>query len=289
MSLPGLLAGGGCLLELTQSLAVRHLMTPAALLSCAMADEPVAMAVGRMQDDFDQLPVRDPQTGAIVGLLTRQAVEGVHDETPVQQALTPVSQTARLSSQATLPEALEALQDQPAVLVYDAPRMQVVGLLHYADFNRHPARVFFYLWLSALEMSLVKLLDDYFKQERLDVHDWLIHLPEARQVTILGRYELSRRERIDLTPLEGAELSDLLRLCGSLEPLRQKLGYASKSALDKVTSHLVSLRHAAMHPVRSLIGSHADLSRQLDRYRDLQKFLIQVEQAGRENGQVEPA
>lgn len=271
------IAGQGCLRELTQSLSVRHLMTPASELVGVRGDVAPHAALALMDQQFDQLPVLAGDGQTIIGLVTRDALEAAGEVAQVRQVMTPLSPATTLRWDATLPEAMDALVDQRALLVRGEQENQIIGLLHYADFNRHPSRVFFYLWLSALEIGLVRLLTLHIQQHQLEMFDWLRHLPEQRQVNILGRYEVSRRQRVDLTPLEGAELTDLLLICRNLDELRLQLGHRTRSAFDQATSHLITLRNAAMHPVRSMLASHADLPRLRDRFNNLEAFVLQLE------------
>jgi hypothetical protein len=273
------IAGQSCLRELTQSLSVRHLMTPACELVGVRGDAPLhhALAVMDMDPQYDQLPVLGTDGQSIIGLVTRDALDAAGEASQVRLVMTPLSASTTLRWDATIPQAMDALASQRAMLVQGPQADQIVGLLHYADFNRHPSRVFFYLWLSALEIGLMRLLTNHIQQHELEMYDWLRHLPEQRQVNILGRYEVSRRQQVDLTPLEGAELTDLLVICRNVDELRLQLGHRTRSAFDQATSHLIPLRNAAMHPVRSMLASHADLPRLRNRFNNLEAFVLQLE------------
>jgi CBS domain-containing protein len=230
------------------------IMTPRGELVCIASDATVEEALSLMGRSFDQLPVTDG--GAVDGLVFRDSLTGAEAASPVKALMTPISQLQTVRVDDTLAAVSLHLADTPCVLVRDPGDGSVAGLVHYSDLNKHAARSNGYLWISALEMGLALLIH----RACPDFEEWLGVLDERRQVIILGRSEYGRRMGIELDPVEGAELSDLLKAVRSIPRLLELFGY-TKSQFDKKTGHLVKLRNAVMHPVRSAIHSHDDVKR----------------------------
>lgn len=160
--------------------------------------------------------------------------------------------------------AAPVLTEHPVVVVTESTTGRFVGLLHFSDVNKHEVRANVYLWLAALEMNLARLL----RRNCPSFETWLRCLDEPRQVLVLGRYELERRRQAELDPVEGTELADLIKVFRSVPGLLEPLGL-SKSQFEKKTGRLVTLRNAAMHPVRSMVREHADVKRLAGRMADV--------------------
>lgn len=258
------------LMAIAQRITVDLLMTPIADLTCVPADATVAEAVQRMKTRFDQAPVL--QEDILLGLVFRDAMTQAISTDPVLAHAKPVEQIARVPSNAFLGTAAELLAEHPCVIVVEPDRNEWCGLLHFSDLNKHAVRSNVYLWVSALEISLASLIHRFCP----DWHEWLRVLDERRQVMIIGRYEYERRQGVELDPVEGTDLSDLLKIAKSVPKVIESLGY-SKSQFDKKTGHLVRVRNAAMHPVRTLVREHGEVRRILGFTQDLMEILDAVE------------
>ncbi len=55
--------------------------------------------------------------------------------------------------------------------------------------------------------------------------------------------------------------SDLLRLAGAIPEVRSRLGAPSPGHWHRLTSGLVGLRNAVVHPTRDLVGRQRSLAR----------------------------
>jgi hypothetical protein len=95
---------------------------------------------------------------------------------------------------------------------------------------------------------------------------------------VLGRYEFERRRRTELDPIEGLQLSDLLKITKKTPGLVGSLGL-STSQWDKMTGPIVKTRHATMHPVRALIRSYDDVPKLVRKLEDMRKLIEKVEAA----------
>lgn len=247
-------------------------MTPADRLATAEPGEPFATAAARLEG-FDQAPVLDGARP--VGILRLAA--GEPPGRTVRDSMHAVTGAESLCTDTPIAESIERLARHDCLLVLSTDAVpRLAGFLHFADLNKHAVRTYCYLWLAALELALAQMVREHCRS----VEDWIAHLDERSQVQVLGRYEFQRRQSVHVDHLEGVELTDLLRIAERCEPLRVALGYRSPTAFQKVASPLASLRHDAMHPVRSMIRGHADVPRLARRLADL-RALVATAHGGR--------
>jgi len=260
------------LLQMAEGMCAEMIMTPSERLATAEPEEPFAAAAARLAG-FDQAPVLDGARP--IGIL-RLAAGELAGRT-VRESMNAVTEADSLRTDTPIADSIERLARHDCLLVFNthaAP--QLAGLLHFADLNKHAVRTYCYLWLAALELALAQLVREHCRS----VEDWIAHLDERSQVQVLGRYEFQRRQSVHVDHLEGVELTDLLRIVERCEPLRSVLGFGSPTAFQKVAAPLASLRHDAMHPVRSMIRGHNDVPRLARRLADL-RALVATAHGGR--------
>lgn len=254
------------LLRMAEGMCAEMIMTPADRLTVAEVEEPVAAVAGRLTG-FDQAPV--VSGGRAVGLLRPNAAGAGQF---AGEAMTPLTDRDRVRVDTPIADVIARLTTAECLLVF-GPGERLAGLLHFADLNKHAVRTYCYLWLAALELALAQRV----RCACPGVETWIGHLDEKSQVQILGRYEYQRRKSVHVDHVEGVELTDLLRIVERTESIRVKMGYPSASAFQKVASPLASLRHDAMHPVRSLIRGHADVGRLEQRLANLRTLVASAQ------------
>lgn len=240
------------LAQLASRITVEAVMTPRPALVCASPSTRCGDALTEMGDLFDQLPVLDGET--FLGLVFRDDLVNVDGGEVVSAHTVPASELLTVKSSDILLVLNQRLEEQACVPVLDEAGASLVGLVHFSDLNKSIVRANLYLWLAAFEMGLAALV----RQNCPDFNEWLQLLNESRQMAILGRYEFARRQHIELDPVEGADLSDLLKIIRSVPRLLDLFGL-TRNQFDKKTGHLVHIRHAVMHPVRTLISSQEQL------------------------------
>ncbi|WP_145118874.1 CBS domain-containing protein [Rosistilla oblonga] len=266
----------GQLPKFAEHIIAGMIMTPVDQLVVASPADSLAHALEKMGATFDQLPVI--HQGTLAGMLFRDRIPNSGDG-QIADIFSPLSTLDSILSSESMLEAIECLVRSPCCIVFDAESGGFAGLLHYADLNRQAVRLFCYLWTSALEMSLAELLT----MNQPDDMSWIESLAQHRQVQVLGRHEYGRRQNIELSPVEGLELSDLLNIWPKQERLLN-LFAMSKSEFKKKTNHLVELRNAAMHPVRSLLNGHAEVAVFQRRMHDLREMVRKSVTLIQENG-----
>jgi hypothetical protein len=156
-----------------------------------------------------------------------------------------------VAGEADLEEILAAVQPHGAASVGIGTLLGDAGsggFFTLADLNKHPFRAAVYPLFAELESELALLAGNHFR----DPWTWLSKLDKDRQARLVGYWELSKRDGVDVGPLAGTTLSELSKIIGLAEPLRAQLGFASKGKWDDFFGSLVHLRNSVMHPVRPL-------------------------------------
>lgn len=157
---------------------------------------------------------------------------------------------------------LSKMAERRAVVVINGPDVTeggegvtITGLLTISDLNRHAVRGAIYHLLANVESSLAKCLEGLVPNPWA----WLEHLDEEQQARVLGYWELSRRQGVDVGPVAALTLAQLINVIAKHDDLSDRLGYRSRSNFSKATGRLARLRNRVMHPVRPLILAHADV------------------------------
>ena len=258
----------GQLPKMADDISISMILTPVKQLVTVRPDETLQEAAVKMQATFDQLPVL--AGNSLVGMLFRGVINSpVEENGLVRDYFIESSKLASIRSNEGIWDAVKLLSDHEVSVVFEPERGGFSGLLHFADLNRQAVRIYCYLWTSALEMSMAELLVGCLP----DPNQWIGALPEHRQVQVLGRYEYGRRQKMELSPVEGLELSDLVNLWPRHPKLLEVFGI-SKKQFESRANPLIKLRNAAMHPVRSLVNSHSEVKSLAKKIHDL-KCLVE--------------
>lgn len=256
------------LAKLADGLPLDLIITSRSCLTTISSNCTANDAMKKMDNKFDQLPIIDNQK--FMGMIFRNDILNSADQgLPIKKIFRSSSKIETIHANQSVKEAIKYLCDNEICIVFDTSLGDFCGLLHYADLNKQAVKIYCYLWTSALEMSLAALLRSHLPNHI----EWISALSDQRKNRVLERVEISRRQNIELSPIEGLELSDLINIWAKRKELL-KFFEVSKSEFKRRANHLVALRHASMHPVRTLIKHHSDvktLKRQVD---DLH-FLVQ--------------
>jgi len=246
------------------------IMTPIRELVVARPRDRAIEAIARASSgSFDQLPVVD-DTGRVTGLVYVDQLQSSPADVTVSDYLVPLEECRQLRIEDGISKAVRILHVQPASLVADGEK--VVGLVHRSDLNKHPARTYFYLWLSALEMGLTRLIE-----LRLPGNAWIELLGEQAQIQVLGKMEFELRRNNSIPPIEYLDLSNLVGIIKKNEPLQHELGFDSRSKVEAEVGGLVELRHTIMHPVRTLVSDATSMDVLANRERKLRAVTLTVQ------------
>ena len=208
---------------------------------------------------YDQAPVRCD--GEWIGLIATTHLRSLADS---DEALR-IGDTAlsahivRDEDIITIADLLGALSDDRAVLVtrHDTGPF---GFITLSDLNRHALRKALYDLLSEVESRLATLLD----RNVADLLSAIDDLSESNQMRLLGHYHYMKRKGLDLSPLAGATLTQLIDLAQRQPDILKLLGY-SKTKFKADFGSISDLRNSVMHPVRPLVHSQKDVASTLDR------------------------
>lgn len=247
------------------------IMTPIRKLVMARPeDRAVEVFATAKKGGFDQLPVGKSRRN-IVGLVFVEQLQDSPADAAVSDYLVPLAECMQLRIKDGISRAVRILQAQPANLVADGEK--VAGLVHRSDLNKHPARTYFYLWLSALEMRLARLTE-----LRLPGNAWIELLGDQEQIQVLGKMEFEQRRNNSIAPIEYLDLSSLVGIITKNEHLQHELGFDSRSKVKAQLGGLVDLRHTIMHPVRTLVSDTASMDTLVHRERNLRAITLTVQQ-----------
>ena len=139
-------------------------------------------------------------------------------------------------------------------------RQHVVGFITVSDLNRHAMRSCLYDALAVLESALARLIERRYS----DVWEWVRYLNEEAQVRVLGYWELTRRQELDVGPIAATTLTYLLHVLASDKRLLRALGFTSKAQFENAAGHIPRVRNSVMHPVRPLVLNPSDAASVLE-------------------------
>ncbi len=147
----------------------------------------------------------------------------------------------------------------------------IFGLVSTADLNRREVRRACYELLVEVE----SLVADLVAHELPDPWEWLRKLSsDDERARIVGYWQLSLRNNVDLQPHMLLTLSQLLNIAAGSRCLRARMGYESRAKMESALDNRVrEFRNRVMHPVRPLISNEDDVSRWAIVLEELQRLL----------------
>ena len=219
------------------------------------------------ESGFDLAPVYDSSKHNYWGLAETSYLRSLFESGQSLRSDDPIirneNQEFHVGSFVTIFGLLEKMTAQRAVIVIEdsdnteyGHSQAIWGLFTISDLNRHAVRSSIYHLLADVEAGLAKWLEFNVS----DPWEWLNKLEEEQQVRVIGFWELSKRQGVDVGPYAALTLSQLVNIISRLEGAAVRLGYQSRSQFDKAKSPLPNLRNRVMHPVRPLVLTHADVA-----------------------------
>ena len=245
------------------------IMTPSRQFVSAKASANAREAAANARNDaFDQLPVVDDH-GLVTGLVYVTQLRKLPEDAPVSNCVIPLDESGQLRIKDGISKAVQILHTHPASLVTDGAK--VVGLVHRSDLNKHPARTYFYLWLSALEIDLACLVTLKLPDDK-----WIESLRDSVQIMILDKIQFESRRNNNIAPIEYVNFSDLVEIIEKNESLYSELSFNSQKEAHRGLGGLVDLRHNIMHPVRALVSDIESMDRLVSREKRLRAITLAV-------------
>ncbi len=208
--------------------------------------------------DFDQAPV--VHRGKPLGIVLTAHLDELH---ATGRPLEPTSSfvgRGRIGISPSIDDLLAAIAEQRGAIIGEHED-ESPGFVTLSDLNRHHFKAALYPMFAELEAGLAELVAVHFAEP----WDWLKALDKDRQARLVGYWELSKRDGVDIGPLAGTMLSELSEIGASSEPIRRRLGFESKSLWKSTFDGISGLRNAIMHPVRPMIHDVDDVKQLKER------------------------
>jgi hypothetical protein len=168
-----------------------------------------------------------------------------------------------VSRDTAIPDLLQILLEsgRPGFLVFQ--RQDVVGLFTPADLNKLPVRVYLYFLIGEVELALTLQIRSHFAAKPEQA---LQMLSAKRRGELEEQIAGLTEQNIGVDPVQLLRLSDVINIAAKHEPLRSRLGFSSRRAVENALGGLNDLRNRTMHPVRPLLTRIPEDLERLRRY-----------------------
>lgn len=192
--------------------------------------------------------------GRVVGYVRRTKLLKADPEGPIRNVTNSLAGGAIVSGDTPISELMAYIADQRILFVLEG--REISGLVSIWDFNKQPARAYYYLVLAGLEIALADLIRWRYGNNQSNL---IAHLG-SRDVT-----ELQERMGRDRSGVGHADIvsflnfKHLLRIFERERALRMELGKFETNKWNSMTRPLGELRNEVMHPVTTLVGSVDDM------------------------------
>ncbi len=205
---------------------------------------------------LDHLIVVD-EAGHPVGFIPTSALQHALDEPAPWVVCIQLVFKHTLHRHITLDALLEAFESRTIAAVISHPPEGSDRFVTFSDLNKHPVRSAMYPLFAELEAHLATLIE----RRHEDPWRWIAHLDRDKQARIVGYWELSKRDGVDIGPIAGATLHELLTIVRKDSALRDSLGITNGNKWDSLAHSINELRNLVMHPVRPMFSNPDDLAK----------------------------
>lgn len=258
--------------QLALAFQARHLAVPMEQAFCLEPDEPVAGALEKLRArHFDQAPV--VRSSRITGFVLEAQLANAESQAFVRDFVQELQPGNVVSADAPVGRLLEWIIDPGLLFVIDG--RDITGFVTVSDFNKQPARAYFYLLLATVETGLAEAVRARFGEQQ-EAALTLLAPQQAHAVRKQFQDDVATNTEADIVAC--LNFSHLLKITTADEPLSATLGSIS-SDLEKSRSELVEMRNQVMHPVQSLVTRKQSLIRLQERERLLHATALALEVA----------
>lgn len=186
---------------------------------------------------FDQAPVV-LQERVIGWVLTRS----LEETKTVASVMTPLDQSAIISAESSVANALQVLGQHD--FVFTADKDGLAGFIVPSDLDRHAARSYFYLLVAGIEMILSEVIKSSYLEEAL------IAIMSAN---VRKRYDHARAANTETNAVEYLYIKQLVNLFLAT-PYANDLRLWSKQLTHQLTE-VRDIRNVVMHPTCSVAAA----------------------------------
>ena len=175
-------------------------------------------------------------------------------EQPIRNVTHSLAGGAIVSGDTPIAEIMEWIADQRIVFVLEG--REVSGIVTIWDFNKQPARAYYYLVLAGLEIALADLVRWRYGRNQSNL---VAHLGSRDTEDLQERIERDRQASGHGDLVSYLNFKHLLRVFEKDRALRMELGKYESNKWNSMTRPLGDLRNEVMHPVKTLVGSVDDM------------------------------
>ncbi len=209
---------------------------------------------------FENMPVTSK--GRVVGYVRRSKLQKADPAGPIRNVTNSLAGGAIVSGDTPIAEIMKWIADQRILFVLEG--REISGVVTIYDFNKQPARAYYYLVLAGLEIALADLIRWRYGKKQTNL---IAHLGSRDVEELNERMNRDRAGAGHEDIVSYLNFKHLLRIFEKDRALRMELGKFETNKWNSMTKPLGELRNEVMHPVTTLVGNVDDmraLTRNLD-------------------------
>jgi hypothetical protein len=218
---------------------------------------------------WDNAPVTSK--GRVVGYVKRTQLMRVEADQPIRNVTRSLAGGAIISGDTPIADVMGWIAEQRIVFVLEG--REISGIVTIWDFNKQPARAYYYLVLAGLEIALADLVRWRYGNNQSNL---IAHLGSRDTTDLNERMARDHAGSGHGDLVSYLNFKHLLRVFEKDRALRAELGKYDSARWNAMTRPLGELRNEVMHPVTTLVGSVDDMVKLT---RDVQNAIELVERA----------
>jgi len=203
-------------------------------------------------DRYDYAPVT--AKGRVVGYISRGQLVRAEADKPIRNITRSLAGGTIVSGDTSIGDLMEWIPKQRILFVLEG--REVTGFVTVWDFNKQPARTYYYLVLAGLEIAMADLVRWRYGKNQSNLIGFL-GSRDAEQ--LMERVEMDRRASGDGDLVSYLNFKHLLRIFEKDRALRAELGKYGRDRWNARTRPLGDLRNEVMHPVTTLVTKPEDM------------------------------
>jgi hypothetical protein len=201
---------------------------------------------------WDNVPVTSK--GRVVGYVKRTQLMRTEADQPIRNVTHSLAGGSIVSGDTPISDLMEWIAKQRIVFVLEG--REVTGIVTIWDFNKQPARAYYYLVLAGLEIALADLVRWRYGKNQSNL---IAHLGSRDTEDLNERMSRDRAGSGHGDLVSYLNFKHLLRVFEKDRALRSELGKYDPAKWTSMTKPLGELRNEVMHPVTTLVGSVEDM------------------------------
>ena len=192
--------------------------------------------------------------GRIVGYAKRTQLMRAEADQPIRNVTHSLAGGSVISGDTPITDVMEWIAKQRVVFVLEG--REITGAVTIWDFNKQPARAYYYLVLAGLEIALADLVRWRYGKNQSNL---IAHLGSRDTAELEERMARDRAGSGHGDIVSYLNFKHLLRVFEKDRALRMELGKYETAKWNSMSKPLGELRNEVMHPVKTLVGSVEDM------------------------------